>query len=588
MDRIQTPPSAGEVDLRAGAAELRGLLQRMRTTWARLALASCTINLLMLVPTLYMLQVYDRVMISQNPLTLLAVSLVAAALLVLMAMAESWRSRWQVRASLGLESALAARVFRASAEAGLNRLNAPGAQPLADLTSLRQFLAGPGVHALFDTPWTPIFLAVLWLLHPQLALLALVFVGLQFALAGWSQRSLAGPTAAVHTALRQEQLLLRGTARHAEVAEALGMLPALRRHWAARRAQQCGLGVAQQDLTQRLAAASRLLRHCQQSASLALGAWLVIDGQISVGAMIAANVLMTRALAPIDALVGHWRQALGARESFQRLAQLLQEQPVRRGLPVEVEPHGQLELLGLRATAPGRQAPLLDGVSLRFEPGTVTAVMGASGAGKSTLARAAVGLWPQVEGELLLDGRPLAQIDRAALGRHLGYLPQDLELLDGSVADNIARFTRPDPAQVIAAAQACGLHEAILRLPRGYDTPVGEGGHLLSGGMRQRIALARAVYGAPRLLVLDEPNANLDEAGEAALLRLLQTLRQQGSTVLLVCHRPAVLAAADRIVRLHEGRVVADGPRDQVLAALTPAHPGASGRPGLPIRLQPG
>lgn len=571
---------------RVGAAELRGLLLRMRSAWARLALASGAINLLMLVPTLYMLQVYDRVMISRNPLTLLAVSLVAAALLVVIAMAESWRSRWQVRASLGLEAALAPRVFRASAEAGLNSLNAPGAQPLVDLTALRQFLAGPGVHALFDTPWTPIFLAVLWLLHPQLAGLALVFVGLQFALALWSQRLLAEPTAAAHAAQRQEQLLLRGTARHVEVAESLGMLPALRRHWGLRRTRQCELGVAQQDLTQRLAAASRLLRHCQQSASLALGAWLVIEGQISVGAMIAANVLMTRALAPIDALVGQWRAALGARQAFQRLAQLLQDQPVRAGEPLQAEPLGQLQLVGLRATVPGRQAPLLDGVNLIFEPGTVTAVMGPSGAGKSTLARVVVGLWPQPQGEVLLDGRPLAGFDRAALARHLGWLPQDIELLDGSVAEQIARFTRPDPAQVIAAAQACGLHEAILRLPRGYDTPVGEGGHLLSGGMRQRIALARAVYGAPRLVVLDEPNANLDEAGEAALLRLLQTLKQQGSTVLLVCHRPAVLAAADRIVRLQDGRVVADGPRDEVLAALAP-RPAAGGRAAPAVRLQP-
>jgi ATP-binding cassette subfamily C exporter for protease/lipase len=555
----------------AADREVRQVLLGLRGAWVRLGAASFAVNLLALAPTLYMLQVYDRVMASQNTLTLLALSLVTAAMLIDMALAESWRTRWQVRTSLNLERTLSARVFDASARAGLNSLQAPGAQGLSDLTTLRQYLVGSGVYALFDSPWTPLYLGVLWLLHPLLAGTAVVFLLLQVGLAAWSQRAVAVPTEAVAAAARREQVLLRGTARHAEVAEALGMLPALRQHWAQRRTQQQGLGRRLHAVQQRQAGLSRVLRQVQQSASLAVGAWLVIQGDLSPGAMIAANVLMGKSLAPIDALVGSWKQALGAREAYGRIARLLAEYPDRPQAVLDGEPAGHLALIDVRATAPGREAALIDGVNLAFTPGSVTALIGPSGAGKSTLARIAVGIWPELSGEVTLDGHPMAELDRDWLGRHIGYLPQDIELFDGSVAENICRFTRPDPAQVIAAAQACGLHEALLRLPQGYDTQVGVAGHLLSGGMRQRIALARAVYGAPHLVVLDEPNANLDEAGEAGLARLVQTLKLQGSTVLIVSHRPAVLSVTDRIVVLKNGRVQLDGPRDQVLAQIQPS-----------------
>ncbi|HMY98041.1 MAG TPA: type I secretion system permease/ATPase [Burkholderiaceae bacterium] len=563
---VSSPAATSATDDR----EIRAVLLGLRGAWARLGAASFAVNLLALAPTLYMLQVYDRVMASQNTLTLLAVSLITAAMLVGMALAEGWRSRWQVRTSLTLERSLSARVFDASARAGLNSLAAPGAQGLADLTTLRQFLVGPGVYAIFDSPWAPIYLAVLWLLHPLLAGTAFAFLLLQVGIAAGSQRALAQPTEAVNAAARREQTLLRGTARHAEVVEALGMLAALRRHWSQRRAQQRLLAGELQALTQRLGGVSRVVRQIQQSASLAVGAWLVIHGDLSPGAMIAANVLMGKALAPIDALVGSWKQALGARQAYGRIARLLSQYPDRPQAVMDGEPVGHLALIDVRATAPGREAPLLDGIHLAFTPGSVTALIGPSGAGKSTLARAAVGNWPEMSGEVTLDGHALAELDRDWLGRHIGYLPQDIELFDGSVAENICRFTQPDPAQVIGAAQACGLHEALLRLPRGYDTPVGASGHLLSGGMRQRIALARAVYGAPHLVVLDEPNANLDEAGEAGLAQLVHALKRQGSTVLIVSHRPAVLSVTDRIVVLENGRVRLDGPRDEVLAQLHP------------------
>lgn len=548
-------------------AEMRAALARHRAGWLRLGAASCVANLLMLAPTLYMLQVYDRVMTSGSAWTLVAVSLVTVALLGLMALVEAWRAGWLVDLGLELEATLSPRVFEASVVDSLDPLARGGARALADLTTLRQFLAGPGVSALFDAPWTPVYIGVLALLHPTLGAMALGFSLLQVGIAAWSHARSVAPATAAAEALQDETVLLRGAARHAETAEVLGMGPALRRHWQQRRARQRDLATAQHDLQQRLGGISRFVRQAQQSMVLALGAWLVIGGDLSAGAMIAASVLMTRALAPVDALVGVWRPAIGARQARDRLAALLDRHLARAGEPLGDEPLGHLWLDAVRASVPGREAPVLDHISLVFEPGTATLVTGPSGAGKSTLARVAVGVWPDTQGEVRLDGRPLGGLDRDARGRHVGYLPQDIELLDGSVAHNIARFGEPDPAQVLAAAQAAGLHELILRLPRGYDTPVGEAGHLLSGGMRQRIGLARAVYGAPRLLVLDEPNAHLDEAGEQALARLVVTLKTQGSTVVMVSHRPALLAVADRVVVLQAGRVRLDGPRDEMPGA---------------------
>lgn len=315
------------------------------------------------------------------------------------------------------------------------------------------------------------------------------------------------------------------------------------------------------------------MRYTQQSLALGAGALLVIDGQLSPGGMIAANVLMSRALAPIDMLVGTWRGFVGARAAFERLEALLRDHPERDPALSRVAPKGALTLRDVVATAPGRASPILKGVSTAVEPGTVTVVLGPSGSGKSTLARCMMGIWPGVQGEVLLDGLPLDGWDRMELGPYLGYLPQDIELFDGSIAENIARFGEVDPQKVIAAARSAGLHEMILRFPKGYDTPIGEAGNLLSGGQRQRIGLARAVYGNPVLVVLDEPNANLDDVGEAALVRTVQELKAKGCTVFLITHRPGIVAVADRLLILQDGKVQADGPRDAVLAALRAAQP---------------
>jgi len=574
-----TAPSLADAPARSALALA---LLRQRHLWLAVALASAVVNVLMLAPTLYMLQVYDRVMVSQSELTLLAVSLLTFGLFVLMAGAETLRSRLLLRASAAIEAALSRRVFAASFEASLNVLSGPSARALADLTQLRQFISGQGAFAIFDAPWAPLYIGVLYLLHPALALAGVVFMVLQVSMAWWGHRQGQASQSAVTAATEHEAALVRSAARHAEAAEAMGMAPALHAHWDARAQQRQAATQTQQLQEQRMVALSRFTRQTQQSLALGLGALLVIHGSLSAGAMIAASVLMTRALAPVDTLVGSWRQALNARDAWHRLNALLRDFAPRAATAAVAAALPVLELRRASAPIEGRAAPAIEPLDLRIEPASVTVVLGPSGSGKSALLRLLLGIWPAgagAQGEVLLGGVPMSACDREALGTQIGYLPQHVELFEGSIAENIARCAQPDPSRVLAAARACALHELILRLPRGYDTRIGEAGHLLSGGQRQRIGLARAVYGEPRVVVLDEPNANLDEAGELALERLVRSLRGGDSTVVIASHRRGVLAVADRVLVLEAGRIRLDGPRDAVIASLLtpPLRPGAAG-----------
>ncbi|MFC7205819.1 type I secretion system permease/ATPase [Comamonas endophytica] len=461
-----------------------------------------------------------------------------------------------------------------------------------DLLQLRQFLTGNGIFALFDAPWTPIYLAVLFFLHPFLGGIALCFALAQAALVWFGHRRTVAPAQAASESAAEARAYVQGKLRHVEVLEPMGMVHNLRPQWAARHERSLQLQGAAQALTHRITAWSKFIRYSQQSLGLGAGALLVLHHQLSPGEMIAANVLMTRTLAPIDQLVGSWRGFISARAAFTRLEGLLRAHPARDPRLQRTAPMGMVELRGLVAQAPGRPWPVLQGVNLALQPGTVTAILGPSGSGKSTLARCIIGVWPQAEGEVLLDGRPLHGWNRAELGPHLGYLPQDIELFEGTIAENIARFGDIDPQQVIAATRSAGLHEMILRMPQGYETPVGEAGALLSGGQRQRIALARALYGRPQLVVLDEPNANLDDAGEAALVRAVQELREQGSTVVLVTHRPGILAVADRVVTLRHGCIEREAPCEATRDATRDATrqtacdmPAASARPAQLLTL---
>lgn len=560
-----------------GRTELRRALWTFRHEFLIVGAFSMIANLLMLTPTLYMLQVYDRVLHSRNELTLLAVSLITLALFCVLAFAEWMRSRVLVRAGQAMDASLSTRVFNASFESRLAQAGAGPARSLGDLIQLRQFLSGGGTLSFFDTPWVPIYMGVLFLLHPMLGVLSIVFALLQGALAWLGHRRTVAPAEAVQQATSESGGFLFSKLRNVETLEAMGMVDNLRPRWAQLQAELRRLQGVAQSMTHRVTAISKTLRYSQQSLVLGAGALLVIDGQLSVGAMIAANVLMTRALAPIDTMVSSWRSFLNARAAFHRLEALLEAHPERDPALTRMAPQGVLELRNVVASAPGRSTPILKGVSTSAQPGTVTVVLGPSGSGKSTLARCMIGIWPGVTGEVLLDGRPIQGWDRDELGPHLGYLPQDIELFEGSIAENIARSGQVDSQRVIEAATSAGLHEMILRFPKGYDTQIGEAGGLLSGGQRQRIGLARAIYGNPVLVVLDEPNANLDDAGEAALVRAVEQLKAKGCTVYLISHRPGILAVADRVLILRDGQVVQEGPRDAVLQAMRAAQAGATG-----------
>ncbi len=551
-----------------GRSELARTLGRFRREFWMVAVFSMVANLLMLTPTLYMLQVFDRVMLSRSEMTLLALSVLALFFYLVGAFSEWMRSRVLVHAGLRMDALLATRVFNASFEAQLRQ---PGAQParsFSDLLQLRQFLTGQGVLALLDAPWTPIYLGVLFLLHPVLGWVAVAFALVQLALVWFGHSKTLEPAFRAQRAQMVASGYLQGKLRSVEAIEPMGMVHNLFPHWLRRHRAALQASEHSQEVLHRITAWSKFIRYAQQSLGLGVGALLVIDGQLSAGSMIAANVLMSKTLAPIDMLVGAWRGFAMAREAFGRLERLLADHPEPDAALSRTPPEGAVRLADVVATAEGRSEPILKGVSMVANPGTVTVVLGASGSGKSTLARCLIGIWPVASGEALLDERPIAGWSRDALGAHIGYLPQDVELFEGSVAENIARFGEVDSAKVIAAAQMSGLHEMILRFPQGYDTPIGEAGGILSGGQRQRIGLARAVYGVPKLVVLDEPNANLDEEGESALLRAVSALRAEGSTVVLVTHRPGVLAVADRVVVVKEGRVHTQGDRDTVLAAL--------------------
>ena len=563
-------------------SELTQVLWTFRREFIMVGVFSMVANVLMLTPTLYMLQVYDRVMVSRSELTLLAMSLITLFLFCVMAFAEWMRSRVLVRSGVRLDAMLGTRVFNASFEANLAPSGVSPARSFGDLIQIRQFLTGNGILAFFDTPWTPVYMAVLFILHPMLGWLALFFAAVQGALAWFGHRSTVAPAEEASRASGEASMYLQGKLRNAEVLEPMGMVHNLRPRWAQRHDQAQLLQGRAQALTHRITAWSKFIRYAQQSLALGAGALLVIDGQLSPGGMIAANVLMTRALAFIDMLVGTWRGFIGACGAFGRLEALLAAHPERDPALSRVAPQGAITLREVVAVAPGRAEPILKGVNVAVAPGTVTVVLGPSGSGKSTLARCMVGIWPGVSGEVLLDGLPISGWDRNELGPYLGYLPQDIELFEGSIAENIARFGEVSPEKVIAAARSAGLHEMILRFPKGYDTPIGEAGNLLSGGQRQRIGLARAVYGDPVLVVLDEPNANLDDVGEAALVRTVQELKAKGRTVFLITHRPGIVAVADRLLILRNGMVQTEGPRDEVLASMraaqaTPAHAGSSG-----------
>jgi len=531
---------------------------------------SFVINLLMLAGPLYMMLVYDRVLSSGSVPTLVGLSILVAGLFLCMGLLLLVRARLLVRIGNRLSLRLEERVFRAQFRRTLADGGARGADATRDLAMLRDFCSGPTPATLFDAPWSPVFVFVVYLLHPTLGVIAAVGFGLLivFGLANdfLTRRRLGA------AAERQSDgdRLLADAVRNAQAVGALRMTNGLLRRWLRlqHEAQRIQTGAA--DTSGGFSALSRTVRLMLQSAVLGAGAYFVLQDELSAGAIIAASIIMGRGLAPAEQAIGAWRTCVSARGSWRRLRALLRAHPDAAEPMRLPAPKGHLRVEKVFAAAPDSQAPLLQGVGLDLSPGETLAVIGPSGAGKSTLARVLVGIWRPIRGEVRIDSATLDQWPEEQLAQILGYLPQDVELFDGTVRENVARFAEQiDDTAVVEAARRAGAHEMILRLPQGYHTPLGEGGRRLAGGQRQQIGLARALYGRPRVVVLDEPNANLDQTGEAALMKALAALKETGAATVIIAHRPTVLAVVDKILVLDEGRVSAFGSKDDVLNNMT-------------------
>jgi ATP-binding cassette subfamily C protein EexD len=559
--------------------ELSDILKLSRNSFVFAGIFSMFINLLMLTPAIYMLQLYDRVLASNSQSTLLMLTLLVLGLFAVMGVLEMLRSRILVRVSARMDVLMSQRLFDAMFDANL-RGRGPGAQPIEDLTSLRQFMTGNALFGFFDAPWMPIYIAVLYLIHPWIGSLAIVGALILIAVATANNLATQKPLAKANSLAIAGRNYINGNLRNAEALEAMGMRDNVRDRWKSQHNELLSLQALASDRAGALASLSKTLRIALQSMTLGLGAYLAVKHEITPGMMIAGSIILGRALAPIDLLIGSWKGFLSARQSYRRLGELLAAIPARQRAMSLPTPDGRLTIESVVAAPPGVQFPVLRGVRFEVEPGETLGIIGPSAAGKSTLARVVLGVWPVASGKVRLSGADIAQWNRDELGPYVGYLPQDIELFAGTVGENIARFGEVNPGKVVAAAKRAQVHEMILRLPQGYDTPIGEAGAVLSGGQRQRIGLARAMYGNPVLVVLDEPNSNLDDQGEAALVRAIAELKKEGTTVLLITHRLNVLNNVDKVVVLRDGMVEAFGTREKVLAQFARPSPVAT-RPAI-------
>ncbi|MEN9764209.1 MAG: Alkaline protease secretion ATP-binding protein AprD [Pseudomonadota bacterium] len=566
IDNNATPKGVAVPPLRElSTGDIYTAVMKYKSPLGAVAVFSGVINLLYLAPALYMLQIYDRVLTSQSTATLVALTALVFGLFVVTGLLEGVRSGVLARLGEALEDNLSPRVYRAMFTQQLRAPSNQPSQPLWDLQQLRQFFGGPGLQSFLDLPWLPIFLVTIFLLHPVLGWFVLIGASILLVTAVLAEHLARAPLSQAN----QWSLAAHGAAssqlRNVEVIESLGMLPALAARWRALQAK--GRSFQREALTT-LAVTSgltRVLRLMLQSGALGLGAWLAIKGELTPGAMIAAAILATRALAPLEGVLSHWKTFLSAIVSTQRLNRLLADYPEPvRGMEIP-KPAGHLTAENIFVAAPTNGKFILKGLSFTLRPKEVLGILGPSAAGKSTLARALVGIWPAQLGTLRFDGSDIRTMDRVAVGSAIGYLPQDIELFSGTVAENIARFSNSNPEEVLEAANACGIHHMILGLPRGYDTPIGELGSMLSGGQRQLIGLARALFQKPSLVVLDEPSANLDDNGRQCLATAIASLRSWNSTLVLISHDPTVLLLTDRVMILQEGQIHALGPSSEVL-----------------------
>jgi PrtD family type I secretion system ABC transporter len=556
--------------------EIRAVFMACRGAFLSTGIFSCIVNILMLTGPLFMLQVYDRVLASGSVPTLVALIAIVIALYAYYGFLEFLRARILVRIGRRVEETLRGRVFDVMAEHALRRTPGVGGQPVADLATIRQYLSGQGPFAFLDMPWVPVYLLVIFLMHWVLGVAAVCAAIGIFVLAFWSERATRGPMAEANAAMVKSTVMTEESRRNTEALHSLGMRGAIRQKWADMQQLALDHQTVANDVGGSLSAASRVLRLMVQSGILALGAYLALQHEITPGSMIAASIIMGRALAPVEQAVATWQQFLGFRKAMERLSRVLASIPAtppRMKLP---QPSGKLEVENLVIQIPGTEKPLLQGVTFGVEPGHGIGVIGPTGAGKSTLARALVGVMPITRGTVRLDGATCDQREVDEMGKLIGYLPQDVQLFDGTAAQNIARFdVEARPEKIVEAAKLANVHDLIMRLPMGYDTQLGENGARLSAGQRQRVALARCLFGDPVMLVLDEPNSNLDAEGEAALDHAIRVSLARGASVIVIAHRPSALASIQQIMVLSDGKMAALGPRDEIMRrVLQRAPPG--------------
>ncbi|TWI64337.1 ATP-binding cassette subfamily C exporter for protease/lipase [Pseudoduganella lurida] len=552
--------------------EIEQILLGFKRTFYTVGAFSAITNLLMLAPSLYMLQVYDRVLQSRNEYTLLMLTLLMLGAYILMSTLEMMRSFVLIRVGAKFDMQMNKRVYTAAFEQNLKRAGTNAGQSLADLTNLRQFLTGNALFAFFDAPWFPIYLIVIFVFEPSLGLFALGGTAILVILAIVNEKVTRKPLAEANGMSIVSGTLATNNLRNAEVIESMGMLPNLQNRWFRLHSKFLNLQAEASEKAGLIAAITKFVQVSLQSLVLGFGALLVLENKMTPGMMIAASILVGRALAPVQQVIGVWKSWSSTRSAYERLTSLLQTNPQREAGMELPKPTGHLAVENVSAAPPGVTVPVVRGLSFAIAAGDVLGVVGPSGSGKSTLARLLVGVWPAQVGKVRLDGADIYHWNKAELGPHLGYLPQDIELFSGTIAENIARFGEVDSAKVVEAAKRANVHDMILHLPAGYDTQLGEGGAGLSGGQKQRLGLARAMYGDPSLIVLDEPNSNLDDVGEAALVAAINDLRQRGKTIVLITHRTSAISATTKLLVLRDGGAAMFGPTREVLNALNEAN----------------
>lgn len=566
---------------------LRAVFRECRSALVPVFVFSLFINLLVLTSPIYMMQMYDRVLASGRIETLIFLTLIAAVAVLVMGLLEMVRGRLLGRIGRWLEQKLAPDLIAVSMKGSLFGTSM-GAQPLRDLASIRGIFGGAGLNAVLDAPWVPIFLAIIWLMHPTLGTIAFLSALALFGIAVLNELISRRP-------LRQaSQLAIANTQRadaairNADVIHAMGMLQGFLSSWQKKNEQVLDHQGTANDRNATLVGFSKSVRMLVQILILGSGCYLVIQAELTPGAMIAASILLGRALAPVEQSIGAWRNLVAARDAYDRLKTLFERIPPAEEVMRLPAPVGRLSCEQVMFLPRGREQAVLSGITFALEPGEALGVIGPSAAGKSSLCKILVGTWKPSSGRARLDGADVFAWPSEELGAYIGYLPQDVELFAGTVKHNIARLSScPDAEAVVEAARIAGVHEMVLRLPKGYDTEIGEGGSLLSGGQRQRLGLARALFGKPRLIVLDEPNASLDNEGEDALVAAIQVAKAWGATVVLVAHQPRILKPVDKLLLLRDGKMVTFGPRDEVLSKLRPLRSDEDTRPKAVPRRPP-